>query len=709
VDDEGKMLPSVELVAGLWFKDADRPIVRDLERRGLLVSSGTYRHSYPFNWRGSDPLMYVARSAWYIRTTNIKERLVALNREITWVPEHIRDGRFGDWLENNVDWALSRERFWGTPLPIWVSDKDPEHCEVVGSVAELAKKAGRDLSGLDLHRPFVDEITWPDGRGGTMKRVPEVVDVWFDSGAMPFAQWHYPFANRAQAEAQFPADFICEGLDQTRGWFYSLHAISALVKDSCAYRACFVTGLLVGEDGQKMSKSLGNTVDPWEAVSIGGADSLRWFLVAANNPSGTMRFSRDGLREVSRKVLDTLKNLYLFFAQYANLDGYRPDVSNVPLAERSLLDRWVLSRLDSLVALCRESLDRFEISRAGRAISEFVIEDLSNWYVRRSRERFWAEGFEKDKRSAYDTLYECLVTVVRLAAPFIPFLTERIYLALNSGIDGREESVHLASYPEGSPSRIDRDLERRMENVRLVVRLGRAARNRANVKVRQPLARVKIVPAAGEEGLGALTEVALEELNVKEAAYGAPGSALAELSAKARFDVLGPRFGKDVKAIAQAIGALSTDRIVELESSGSLGIDTTAGRQEIRREEVQVVHEDPEGWVMERERGWSVALDLAIDDDLRDEGFAREIVNKIQFMRRKAGFAITDRIEVYFQGTEPLKRALETHGELIRHETQADELRSGGEEPAERESWDINGEPAVIGVRRVGSGQVLER
>ena len=700
VDDQGNFKDPTAPFAGLWFKDADRPILKDLKERGLLFHSAKYKHSYPYNWRGDDPLMYVAREAWYVRTTERKDRLVELNQEIHWVPDHIRDGRFGNWLENNVDWALSRERFWGTPLPFWVSDRDPEHVEVIGSVAELSEKAGRDLSELDLHRPAVDEITWPDGNGGTMRRVPEVLDVWFDSGAMPFAQWHAPFENREIAESQFPADFICEAIDQTRGWFYSLHAIAALVKDSPAYQACLVTGHIVAEDGRKMSKSLGNTVDPWEAVNLGGADALRWFMSVTNNPSTTMRFSEDGVKEVARKFLDTLRNLYVFFARYANLDDYRPGEKEIPIATRPMMDRWILSRLHSVIGRSREAMDRLEPWKAGRAIEHFVIEDLSNWYVRRNRARFWAPGFEDDKRAAFETLYECLETSCRLAAPFAPFLTERVYLALTEGLDSGEDSVHLTEYPEARAGDLDPELEGRMEDVRIVVRLGRAGRNRSGVKTRQPLGRVRIVPPAGGRDLEELTEIVLEELNVKEAVPESPGKALSDLQAKARFDVLGPRFGKDMKAVAAAIGGLDTDAVVALERDGEFRVTAVGAEHVIRREEVQVTHEDPEGWVLEREGGWSVALDLEVTKALRHEGFAREIVNKVQFMRRQAGFEITDRIEITYEGTPPVEEAMELHGDLIRQETQANDIRRGLAEGEIREEWKINGEPATFSLRR---------
>jgi isoleucyl-tRNA synthetase len=700
VDEAGCLKDEVADFAGLWFKDADAPITKDLKERGLLYKSATYRHTYPFNWRGKDPLMYVAREAWYVRTTDIRQRLCELNGEIRWVPEHIREGRFGNWLENNVDWALSRERFWGTPLPIWVSDRDASRFEVIGSVAELSERAGRDLSDLDLHRPYVDEITWDDGHGGTMRRVPEVLDVWFDSGAMPFAQWHYPFENREIAESQFPADYICEAIDQTRGWFYSLHAIAALVNDAPAYKSCLVTGHLLGSDGQKMSKSLGNTVSPWDALDIGGADALRWFLSVTNNPTNGMRFTEDGVREVSRKILDTLRNLYLFFAQYANLDDYRPDGDRVPVERRPLLDRWILSRLHSLVRTSTEQMDALTSWRAGRSIEQFCIEDLSNWYVRRSRDRFWAPGFEEDKRAAFDTLYECLHTVARLMAPFAPFLAERLWLGLTEAVEA-EESVHLASWPDPEDTFADQELEKRMEAVRRVVRLGRAGRNRANVKTRQPLSRVRIVPPVGEKELGAFEAIALEELNVKEAEAIEPGTALAELHAKARFDVLGPRFGKDMKKVAAAIGALPADDVAQLERSGQHAVDVDGASHEIRREEVQVTHTDPEGWVLEREGGWSVALDLEIGEELRLEGFAREIVNKVQFMRRQADFGITDRIEVFFEGTDLLQEAITRHAELIRAETQADDIRPGRCDAEATGEWTINGEPAVLFLRRV--------
>ncbi len=703
IDEEGRLDARTGAFAGLWFKDADKPIVRDLKERGLLVRQETYRHSYPFNWRGDDPLMYVAKDGWSIRTTAVKDRMVALNRTIRWVPEHIREGRFGDWLENNVDWSISRERFWGTPLPIWVSDRDATMIEVIGSVAELSARAGRDLSELDLHRPAIDEISWPDGQGGTMRRVPEVLDAWFDSGAMPYAQWHAPFENVEKASAQFPAVFICEGLDQTRGWFYSLHAIAALLTDSVAYKSCVVAGLLMGEDGQKMSKRLGNTVDPWEALEIGGADALRWFLTVANNPTATMRFTHAGVAEARRRLFGTLENVYEFFTRYANVDGWRVDDPEVPIGSRTRLDRWILSRVDSLVREVREDLDEYEISRAGRKIEEFAIDDLSNWYVRRSRDRFWAAGLDEDKRAAYQTLHACLVTLTKLLAPFAPFFAERLYLALGEAGGGGRESVHLAFFPEASDGARDLELERRMDDARRVVRLGRAARNRANVKTRQPLRRVRIV-APGDRTLDDVLEIVLDELNVKAAVLVAPEEARTELHAKARFDALGPRLGKDMKAAGAQIAALATEALERLEKSGTLVLQVAGVEYEIRRDDVIVTHDDPPGWAMEREAGWSVAIDLAMDDDLRAEGFARELVNKIQFMRKKAGFEITDRIEIALDTTPTLWSAIERHGELVRRETLAERIAPGPGEGETKEEWQVNGEPATLALRRVGAG-----
>jgi isoleucyl-tRNA synthetase len=570
--------------------------------------------------------------------------------------------------------------------------------EVIGSVAELTARTGQDQSALDLHRPYVDEITWPDGNGGTMRRVPEVLDVWFDSGAMPFAQWHWPFENEALAKRQFPADFICEGLDQTRGWFYSLHAIAALVTGEAAYRSCFVTGLLLAEDGRKMSKSLGNTVDPWEAVELGGADALRWFLTVTNNPSGGMRFSAEGVREVSRKILDTLRNLWSFFARYANLDGWTGGEAPPP-ASRPLMDRWILSRLESLVAAATKDLDALEISRAGRAVEEFVLDDLSNWYVRRNRERFWAKGMEADKRAAYDTLATCLDTVVRLMAPFAPFLTERVWRALAAARPDAAESVHLAPWPESHPERIEADLERRMDDARRLVRLGRAGRNRANVKTRQPLRRMRMSGPVGAGDFGELMDVVADELNVKTVEPG--DTAALSLSAKARFDVLGPRFGKEMKNVAAAIAKLDSARIAELERRGTTDVRVGEATHAVRREEVVVSHEDPAGWVLEREAGWSVALDLDVDEDLKAEGFARELINKIQFMRRKADFAVTDRIEVFFEGTDLLRVAMARHEDLIRRETQSDRILPGRGAGETQEEWTINGEPAFLCLRRI--------
>jgi isoleucyl-tRNA synthetase len=693
VDDAGVLTKEVGAFAGRWFKDADKPITRDLKERGLLFRQTTYKHTYPFNWRGDDPLMYVAREAWYLRTTAIKDRLVELNAQIRWVPDHIRDGRFGDWLANNVDWALSRERFWGTPLPIWVSDRSKDRVEVIGSVAELSEKAGRDLRSLDLHRPYVDQITWPDGEGGTMRRIPEVLDVWFDSGAMPFAQWHWPFEHRERSEQQFPADFICEGLDQTRGWFYSLHAIAALVKNDVAYRSCFVTGLLLAEDGRKMSKSLGNTVDPWKAVEIGGADALRWFLTVSNNPSGAMRFSADGVIEASRKILDTLRNLYQFFARYANIDGWTPEVA-AGGASGALLDRWVLSRLSSVIAAATRDL---EAPRSPRGTRDRGVRDRRPVELVRALARAKGSGRRAWRRTSAPRMGRARLpdASARLVAPFAPF--RRRAVRARRRREGAE-SVHLATWPVPDASLVDSALERQMDDVRRLVRLGRAARQRANVKTRQPLARMKIVHPAGGDRSG-LFDIVLDELNVKRLEIGDPSEL--RLSAKARFDVLGPRFGKDVKVVAAAIAKLDVAQVSGLERKGEIEVEASGTRHVVRREEVVIAHEDPPGWIMEREAGWSVALDLAIDDELRDEGFAREIINKIQFMRKKADFDVTDRIEVWFEGTDVLRGALERYGDLIRGETQAERITTGKGPGETVEEWTINGEPAVLCLKRI--------
>ena len=667
VEPDGRFREGFPLVGGMWFKDADRPILRDLRERGLLFREDSYVHNYPHDWRKGTPLMQYPVESWFVKTTAIKDRMVELNRTVNWQPEGIGAGRFGGWLENNVDWALSRSRYWGTPLPIWVSDRDPEQKEVVGSIEELREKVGGafppeainpDLGTVDLHRPYVDALTWPDGRGGTMRRVPDLIDVWFDSGAMPYAQWHYPFENAERFEANVPADFIAEGVDQTRGWFYTMHAVAALVDDRVAYKNVVVNGLVLDAEGEKMSKSKGNAVEPFAAIERHGVDPIRWTMMSASPPWENLRYSDEAVEETRRKLFGTLVNTYRFFATYAAVDGYayRP-AQAVPAAERTELDRWVLSRLQSTAAEAVEALDAYHPTRAARAVEAFV-DDLSNWYLRRSRRRFWskterggAASLQADKQAAYDTLFECLEAVARLMAPVAPFTAEWLY-----GVLGHDESVHLQSYPEPRPDLLDADLEGRMALARAVSTATLALRNEAGVNVRQPLRSVLVVTGVGgvdEAVLRSVEGVVLDEVNVRVLETAAGDSGVVQKSAKPNFKALGRRLGKQMKEANAAIRDLTAEQVAAYEAEGRLALDLPGGAVTLEPGDLEIASEGVEGRAVRQEVAAdgttvTVALDTALDDALRAEGFAREFVNRVQGLRKEAGFDVADRIAVEF-------------------------------------------------------------
>jgi isoleucyl-tRNA synthetase len=551
VNAGGKFIDAVTPFRGMWFKDADPEITRDLRERGLLYRSGQYEHSYPHCWRDGTPLMYAARETWYVRATEYRDQMVKNNQQINWVPEHVQSGRFGKWLEELKDWALGRERYWGTPLPIWVDDENGDML-CVGSVEELSQLAGRDLSELDLHRPYVDEITFPNprGTGGTMRRVPELIDVWFDSGSMPLAQWGYPHKNKESFEAQFPADYICEAVDQTRGWFYSLHAISTMLFDQPSYKNVICLGLILDGDGYKMSKSRGNVVDPWDVLNIHGADAFRWYLYTAGPPGEPRRFSTDLVGEVVKKFWSTLWNTYSFFVTYANIDGWTPASPAPAVKDRDALDRWVLAELHQLTQQVTRALDEYNVPGATRPVQEFV-EMLSNWYVRLSRRRFWKSESDDEKLGAYATLYECLETVSRLIAPAMPFLSEALYRNLVVNADpSAPESVHLARWPQADPALIDQQLIDEMRLVQRLVSLGRAARESAEIGVRQPLATAQFVTRAGDEAAAVdrLGELIRSELNVKQVRVLNGADDVVEYALNPLPQVLGKKFGKDFPA-----------------------------------------------------------------------------------------------------------------------------------------------------------------
>jgi isoleucyl-tRNA synthetase len=703
VNRSGEFGPEVTEFAGKFVKDADPLIIQNLKARHLLYRKETITHSYPHCWRCKTPLLYYARESWYISTTAYAARMIALNKQINWVPPEVGEGRFGNWLEENKDWALSRDRFWGTPLPIWVCEScRTQRC--VGSIEEL--RSGENVPDpLDLHKPFVDAVTFRCSCGGTMKRTPELIDVWFDSGAMPFAQWHYPFEHRELIDSgkQYPADFISEGIDQTRGWFYSLHAIGTFLFGKPAFRNILVNELILDKDGQKMSKSKGNTVNPFEIMAKFGVDTTRWYLVTTSPPWRPTMFDEDGLGEVQRKFFGTLVNTYAFFAMYANIDGFVHTEERVSVAERPEMDRWILSALNSLLGRYLEAMDAYDVTRAARSVSDFTIDQLSNWYVRRNRRRFWKNESGEDKRAAYQTLYECLVAVTRMMAPFAPFVADELYRNLNS-VTRLEEpaSVHLTTFPEVDHSAIDLLLEERMERAEKIVTLVRAMRMKSNLKVRQPLQRI-ILPIAGEherEAVRHMEEVILDEINVKVIEYVTDESGIVKKRAKANFKALGPRFGKSVQQIAGRIKDLTASEIAELELTGRLELPVNGERYTLGREDVEIVREDIQGWLVESDGGLTVALDTALTDELIAEGNAREFVNRVQSMRKDAGFVVTDRIAVAYHASTRLQQAIEAMGPYIRMETLAVELVPDFRPGEYSATQDINGEQVEIGIER---------
>ncbi|MBM2845385.1 MAG: isoleucine--tRNA ligase, partial [Bacteroidetes bacterium] len=703
VNKSGEFGSEVMDFAGKFVKDADPLIIQNLKARHILYKKETITHSYPHCWRCKTPLLYYARESWYIKTTAYAARMIELNKQINWVPPEVGEGRFGNWLEENKDWALSRDRFWGTPLPIWVCESCKKQ-KCIGSVAEL--RQGENVQEpLDLHKPFVDDVTFRCDCGGTMKRTPELIDVWFDSGAMSFAQWHYPFENKELVDSgeQYPADYICEGIDQTRGWFYSLHAIGTFLFDKPAYKNLIVNELILDKDGQKMSKSKGNTVDPFQIIKKYGADTTRWYLVTTSPPWRPTMFDEEGLGEVQRKFFGTLVNTYAFFALYANVDGFRHTEVDIPVADRPEIDRWILSELHSLVTRYTGFMDAYDVTKAAKGVSDFTIDQLSNWYVRRNRRRFWKSEQGKDKTAAYQTLYECLITVVKLMAPFAPFLADELYRNLNN-ITKKEswESVHLAGLPVADTSVMDRVLEDRMERAEKIVMLVRAMRMKSNLKVRQPLKRI-ILPIADDrerETVQQMEDMILDEINVKTIEYVTDESGIVKKKAKANFKSIGPKFGKSVQQVAGRIKELTVEEIGDLERSGTLNLSVNGSTVTIDRDDVEIIREDIQGWLVVSDGGLTVALDTELNDELRAEGIAREFVNRIQNMRKDAGFQVTDRIAIFYKASERIDRVVQSMASYIKKETLAVELSGHLETGEYSTTFDINGEPVEAAVAR---------
>ena len=665
--------------AGIFVKEADPQIEEELASRNLLYKSEKYEHTYPFCWRCDTPLLYYAKETWYIRTSQFKDRLVALNQEINWVPDHVKDGRFGKWLENNIDWALGRERYWGTPLPVWQSDTPGStYMECISSRAKLSERLGRDVGEMDLHRPYVDELTWDAPDGGTMRRVPEVIDVWFDSGSMPVAQWHYPFENQVQWEEQQQADYICEAVDQTRGWFYSLHAISTLLHDRPAYKNVLCLGHILAEDGSKMSKSKGNVVDPWEVFDTYGADATRWNMYTASPPGNSRRFSMNLVGETVRKFLNTLWNTYSFFVTYANLSDWDVGVQQAGAATQSknLTDRWVLSELATLVRDVTVAYEEYDVLGATRPIATFV-DDLSNWYVRLNRRRFW----ESDP-AALDTLYQVLVTLSKLLAPATPFIAEEIYQNLVAKVDASQpDSVHLSRWPEADASLINEQLSRDMAVVQKVTRLGHAARQAGNLKVRQPLAQVVVRTRLPEEqeSLQRLRQLLLDELNVKELAMADAAGDLVDIEVFPFPKQLGQKYGKGYPVIRKLIDDMDQAELANKFQAGE-AVELSANGEPylIEPDDVEVRSSPRAGFSVAEDGGYLVAVTTDLTPELAREGHARELVRRIQQLRKDAGLEISDRIVLAVSGATLVNTVLEEFGGYIKDETLATALAVNG-------------------------------
>jgi len=704
VAPDGTFISEVRPWAGMFVKDADPLIIQDLQSRGLMLHVGKITHTYPFCWRCSTPLLYYARPTWYIRTSQYKDRMVELNKQIGWYPEHIRDGRFGNWLENNIDWALGRERFWGTPLPVWeCQDCGKQHC--IGSRKELSELTGKDLSELDPHRPHVDEVHFDcSDCGGTMQRVPELIDVWFDSGSMPVAQYHYPFENLDEFKEQFPADFICEAVDQTRGWFYSLHAISTLLFDSNCYRNVICLGLILDGEGRKMSKSRGNVVAPWDVIDAHGADAMRWYLYTASPPGQERRFSQDLVAEVVRSFTLTLWNTYSFFVTYANLDGWKPD----PDAELqySALDEWLRSALHALTRDVTEALETYDVLGATRPIQTFV-DQLSNWYLRRSRRRFWKSEADADKQAAYATLYEALTTLSKLLAPTMPFLADELYQNLVRGVEADvPESVHLEQWPSFDADVIDEKLNEHMTLVMKLASLGHAARNKSAIKVRQPLAEAAFSVGSAEEreAIEKHADLLMDELNVKKISSLHKAADAVDYVLNPLPKQLGQKYGRLFPVIRKAILALEPEAFaLQLLDGKSISVEVEGETLEILPDEVEVRTSARSGFEVAADGAYLAALVTELTPELVQEGLAREVVRRVQDLRKTADLDISDRIKLYYQATPDLAEAITLYRDYLKGETLTVELVDAAA-PAELSSAEASfGEEKItIAVEKAG-------
>ncbi len=706
----GLFTPEVTDFAGQFVKDADKGIIQKMKEEGTLYRKETITHSYPFSWRHENvPVIYYARESWFIRTTSIADRMVELNKTINWQPPEVGAGRFGNWLEENKDWALSRDRFWATPLPIWLNEEGDTIA--VGSIEEL--KAGfieengkrisvRDIENIDLHKPFVDKILF-EKNGKIYKRTPELIDVWFDSGSMPFAQYHYPFENKEWFENHsFPDDFICEGIDQTRGWFYTLHAIATMLFDNVAFKNIIVNELILDKTGLKMSKSRGNTVDPFVLFDKYGADATRWYLVTNSPPWRPTLFDEEGLVEVQRKFFGTLLNTYSFFALYANIDEFEFKEKPVAYEKRPEIDRWIISKLNSLVVDYEKMMDEYDVTKAARAVSDFTIDHLSNWYVRRCRRRFWKSEMNENKLSAYQTLYECLIVIAKLTSPFAPFISEELFQNLNSVTKNEMfASVHLAEFPK--PTYFEKELEDKMEIAQKVVYLTRSMRAKNNLKVRQPLLKLMVVvDKEKRESLRMMKDVVLDEVNIKELIVLNDDSEIVNKSAKANFKSIGPKFGKKVNPVANAIKSFGKKEISIVENGEPVKINIDGEEIILTKDDVEIISSEITGWLVETQEGVTVALDTELNDNLIAEGLAREFVNRVQNMRKDAGFEVTDRIKIKYNGSGNLVESIKSFSEYISNETLAEEMKNenkfGG---GFNQNWKIGEYDCLIQIEKV--------
>ena len=715
VNGRGEFDAEMPVVGGLSVKAGDARIIAELKERGVLWKAGTINHPYPHCWRCGTPLLYYARTSWFVKTSSYKDDMMARNARVNWIPRDVGEGRFGEWLENNIDWAVSRDRFWGTPLPLWVCDANKEHVDVVGSFAELADKSGTVLGAdFDPHKPFIDSYAWActaAGCAGTMHRTPEVIDAWYDSGSMPFAQWHFPFENADEARRQFPADFIAEGVDQTRGWFYSLLAIATGLGDSlpnngrgtaAPYRAVMVNGTVQDAEGKKMSKSKGNVVEPFGVVARNGADATRLFLVSSSKAWEPRAFSEALLKQNAGRFLRTLKNIYSgMFATYANF-GWSPSASDPAVAERPLMDRWVLSRLATVERLADERMMAYDVSAAARAVMDFVDDDLANWYVRQSRARFWAEGnvFTADNNAAFATLHEVLVVVCRLLAPVAPFVTDQLHRQLTG------TSVHLASYTRADAAAPDDKLEKLMSSVRTLATLGRAAREQAKITVRQPLSRmVCVAPHVSAADLEALLPVLSAELNIKQIELATSGDALVTLEAKPNFRALGKKFGKKTPLAAEAVAAFTSDHLRAFEMGSELRVTVEGETRGLDADDLTIVRRASGALVVEEEHGFFAAIDPVLTPELEREGLAREVISRVQRMRKEAGLAVSDRIRLWIDGDPSVLEAVRAHCDWIAEEVLAtatfiDESGQASEHKLARQTVDLDGIHADLALTR---------